>query len=71
MRASISGVQVKNENLTQNFTLYFIILERPGVNFINVLRTAFVLVDPKIVKDTVESLVSFYGFGIYECKRCT
>jgi len=36
-----------------------------------VLRTAFSLVDPKIVKNTVESSVSFYAFGIYERKSCT
>jgi len=40
------------------------------VNFINVLRTAFVLVDPKSVKNTVKSSVSFYAFGIYERKSC-
>jgi len=27
----------------------------PGVNFINILRTAFTLVDPKSVKNTVKS----------------
>ena len=31
----------------------------PGVNFINVLCTAFALVDRKSVKNTVKSLVSF------------
>ncbi len=44
---------------------------RPGVNFINILRTAFALLDPKSVKSTVKSPVSFYAFGIYECKSCT
>ncbi len=34
----------------------------PCVNFINVLRTAFALVDPKSVKNTVKSSVSFYAF---------
>ncbi len=43
----------------------------PGVNFINVLRTTFVLVVPESVKNTVKSSVSFYAFGIYECKSCT
>jgi len=38
---------------------------------INILRTAFSLVDPKKVKNTVESLVSFYAFGTYERKSCT
>jgi len=40
----------------------------PGLNFINVLRTAFTLVDPESAKNTVKSLVSFYAFGIYERK---
>jgi hypothetical protein len=43
----------------------------PGVNFSNVLRTAFALVDPKSVKNTDKSSVSFYAFGIYERKSCT
>jgi len=44
---------------------------RSGVNFINVLREAFTLVDPKSVKNTVKSSVSFYAFGIYKRKSCT
>jgi len=44
---------------------------KPGGNFINVLHTAFALVDPKSVKNTVKSSVSFYAFGIYERKSCT
>jgi len=43
----------------------------PSVSFINDLRTAFALVDPKSVKNTVKSSVSFYAFGIYERKSCT
>jgi len=43
----------------------------PGVNFINILRTAFALVDPKSVKNTVDSSVSCYAFGIYKRKSCT
>jgi len=43
----------------------------PGVNFINILRTAFMLVDPKSVKNTVMSKVYFYAFGICEHKSCT
>jgi len=43
----------------------------PGLNFINVLRTAFTLVDPKSVKNTVKSSVFFYSFGIYGRKSCT
>jgi len=46
-------------------------LLRSGVNFLNVLRTAFALVDPESVKNTVKSSVSFYAFGIYERKSCT
>ncbi len=42
----------------------------PGVNFTNVLRTAFAHVDPKSVKNTVKLSVSFYSFGIYERKSC-
>jgi len=43
----------------------------PGVNFINILCTAFALVDPKSVKNTGKSSVSFYAFGIYKRKSCT
>ncbi len=42
-----------------------------GLNFINVLRTAFGLVDPESVKNTPKSSVSFYALGIYERKSCT
>jgi hypothetical protein len=38
------------------------------VNFINILRTAFVLVDPESIKITVKSSVFFYTFGIYKRK---
>ena len=41
-----------------------------GVNFINVLRTAFALVDLESIKNTVKSSVPFYIFGIYEHKSC-
>jgi len=43
----------------------------PGIDFTNILRTAFVLVDHESVKNTVKSSVSFYAFGIYESKSCT
>ncbi len=43
----------------------------PGVNFINILRTAFVLVDPKGVKRYWWLNYIFYAFGIYKCKSCT
>jgi hypothetical protein len=42
----------------------------PGVNFINVLRVAVAPVDPKSVKNTVKSSVSFYTFGICKRKSC-
>jgi hypothetical protein len=42
-----------------------------GVNFTNVLRTAFTLVDCKSVKNTFKSPESFYAFGICERKSCT
>jgi len=38
-------------------------LLRSGVNFINVLRTAIALIDPKSVKNTVESLCLFMLLG--------
>jgi len=43
----------------------------PGVNFINVLRTAFTHVDPECAKKDVKSAVSFGTFGNYERKSCT
>jgi len=36
---------------------------RPGVNFINVQSTAFMLVDPDSAKNTVKSSVSFTLLG--------
>ncbi len=45
----------------------YVVQKRSGVNFTNVLRTAFAPVDPNSVK----SSVSFYAFGIYERKSCT
>ncbi len=44
---------------------------QPCVNFINFQCTAFALVDPKSIKNTVKSSVSFSAFGIYERKSCT
>ncbi len=43
----------------------------PGVNFINVLLTAFALVDPESINNIVKSSVSFYAFGIYGRERCS
>ncbi len=41
-----------------------------GVNFINVLCTAYALVDLESVKNTVKSSVPFYTFGIYKRESC-
>jgi len=41
------------------------------VNFIKVLQAAFAHADPKSVKNTVKSSVSFYAFRIYERTSCT
>ncbi len=38
--------------------------ELSGVNFINVLHSAFTLVDPESIKNTVNSSVTFYAFSI-------
>ncbi len=43
---------------------------RPGLNFINVLRTAFTLVYPESVKRYQWLNCIFYAFGIYERKSC-
>ncbi len=37
--------------------------KRPGLNFINILRTAFTLADPKSVKDTDDLNVFFMLLG--------
>jgi len=42
----------------------------PGVNFTNLLSTAFKSAGPKSVKKTVK-LSIFFAFGIYEFKSCT
>ncbi len=42
-----------------------------GIDFTNILRTAFALIDHESVKNTVKSSVSFYAFGIYKLKSCT
>ncbi len=43
--------------------------KRSRVNFTNILRAAFTLVDPESVKNAFKSSVSFYAFGI--CGRIT
>ncbi len=61
---------------TINFSLQILFksdssfLEQLGLNFINVLRTAFALVDPESVKNAVKSSVSFYSVGICARKSC-
>jgi hypothetical protein len=47
-----------------------IIFTTPGLNFINILRTAFTHVDPEYAKKTVKSAASFGAFGTYERKSC-
>jgi len=42
-----------------------------GLNFINVLRAAFMLADPKCTKKKVKLAVLFGTFGTYERKNCT
>ncbi len=42
----------------------------PSVNFINFLSTAFALIDPESIKNRVKSSMSFYTFGICQCKSC-
>ncbi len=41
-----------------------------GINFINVLLTAFTRPDPESVKRYWWLYCIFYTFGIYECKSC-
>ena len=41
---------------------------RSGVNFINAFCTAFTLVDPESVKETVKLSIFFYAFGNYKQK---
>ncbi len=52
--------------LVISFDRYFSVTRY--VNFTKVLCAAFTLVDPKSVKNTVKSSVSFYAFGICERK---
>jgi len=46
-------------------------MRESGLNFINVLHTAFTHVDPERAKKTVKSVLSFYAFGLHERKSCT
>ncbi len=43
----------------------------PAVNFTNVLREAFTLVDPKSVKNIDNLTVFLNTFVICKCKSCT
>jgi hypothetical protein len=47
------------------------LLMYPGVIFTNFLLAGFALVDPKSIKNTVKSSVSFDAFGICMRKSCT
>ncbi len=42
----------------------------PGVNFTYVLCTAFILLDPESIKNTIKSSVSLNAFRIFKCKSC-
>ncbi len=44
---------------------------RPGLNFINILCTAFTLADPKSIKRCWLLNCIFYTFGSYGRKSCT
>jgi len=46
-------------------------MKRSGLNFINVLHTDLMHVDPECAKKTVKSAVSFGAFGTHERKSCT
>ncbi len=45
--------------------------DHQGLNFTIILRASFLLVDPKSIKNTVKSSVSFYAFMICKRKSCT
>ncbi len=53
------------------FHLFFVQFDSSGVNFTNILHAAFTIVDPKSIKNTVKSSVSFYTFWISTRKSCT
>ncbi len=59
-------------NIREHWFLNFFICSfwRSGLNFINILHTAFMLADPESTKK-VKSAVSFGAFGTYEHKSCT
>jgi len=44
---------------------------RQGVNFFNVLCTAFVCADPKSANKTDDLIVFFCAFGIYTPESCS
>ncbi len=47
-------------NVHRQLTMFGIQVWQPGLSFINILRAAFALVDPKSVKNTVKSSVSVF-----------
>jgi len=55
---------IKTPRISEGKTAYH------GLNFINVLHTAFTCADPECVKKRVKSAVSFDAFGTYELKSC-
>jgi len=79
MTAAVKHVEM-SKTLSGNLLGSEIGIERPisdrrtvvaGLNFINVLCTAFTLVDPKSVKRHWWLNCIFYAFWIYERKSCT
>jgi len=59
------------EPLMSKLVLFFYYVGlAPGVNFINILRTAFTLVDPESIKRYWWLNCIFCAFGIYEHKSC-
>ncbi len=67
---SISCLKLQEANCTL-MTEPFAPPPPSGVNFTNIFMLSFKLVDPKSVKNTVKSSVSFYAFGICRRKSCT
>jgi hypothetical protein len=74
MLAAASADDPKIERANAGCPFLFNLAEqrlKPGVNFINVLHTAFTHTDPECAKKTVKSAVSFGAFGTYKRKSST
>ncbi len=61
----------KLQNVWNRCYEYFLKKNTSGVNFINVLRTAFTLIGPKSANWHCWRVCLFCAFGIYERKSCT